>query len=135
MPDHEEQITPSEGPSPTEEDDDPGQALEDYISGMDRPLGADDAVTADEQHAGDTIDRFNRREQPTVPRPDTSVDLVDDGDGDGVDDVAEMVGDAGDPVWGRRRRNRRPCTSSRRPPGGRPPRRLRRGLTGSHAMR
>jgi hypothetical protein len=100
MPDHEEQITPSEGPSPTEEDDDPGQALEDYISGMDRPLGADDAVTADEQHAGDTIDRFNRREQPTVPRPDTSVDLVDDGDGDGVDDVAEMVGDAGDPGLG-----------------------------------
>jgi hypothetical protein len=100
MPDHEEQITPSEGPSPTEEDDDPGQALEDYISGMDRPLGADDAVTADEQHSGDTIDRFNRREQPTVPRPDTSVDLVDDGDGDGVDDVAEMVGDAGDPGLG-----------------------------------
>jgi hypothetical protein len=100
MPDHEEQITPSEGPSPTEEDHDPGQALEDYISGMDRPLGADDAVTADEQHSGDTIDRFNRREQPTVPRPDTSVDLVDDGDGDGVDDVAEMVGDAGDPGLG-----------------------------------
>jgi hypothetical protein len=35
-----------------------------------------------------------------VPRPDTSVDLVDDGDGDGVDDVAEMVGDAGDPGLG-----------------------------------
>lgn len=100
MPDHEEQISPSEGPSPTEEDDDPGRALEDYISGMDRPLGTGDAVTANEQRTGDTIDEFNRREQPTVPRPDTSVDLVDDGDGDGIDDVGEMVGDAERPDQG-----------------------------------
>lgn len=100
MPDHEDQITESEGPSPTEEDDDPGQSLEDFISGMERPLGADDSVTLDEQAEGDTIDRFNRREQRTVPRPDTSVDLIDDGDADGRDEVGEMTGHAGAPDRG-----------------------------------
>lgn len=100
MPDHEDQISQSEGPSPTEEDDDPGQALEDFIAGMDRPLGADDAVTLKEQAEGDTIDEFNRREQPTVRRPDTSVDLIDDADANGYDDVGEMTGDADVPDRG-----------------------------------
>ena len=68
MPDHDDPITQSEGPSPTEEDDDPGQSLEDFISGMDRPLGADDAVTLDEQAHGDTIDDFTRREERTARR-------------------------------------------------------------------
>ena len=93
MSDHDDPITQSEGPSPTEEDEDPGQALEDYISGLDRPLGVDDAVTLDEQAHGDTIDEFNRREERSSRRAVSSVDLIDDSDADGYDGTGEMVGD------------------------------------------
>jgi hypothetical protein len=93
MSEHDDQTAASEGPSPTEEDDDPGQSLEDFISGMDRPLGADDAVTADEQAHGDTIADFTRREERTPRRPASSVDLIDDSDTDGYDGDGEMVGD------------------------------------------
>jgi hypothetical protein len=90
---HDDPITQSEGPSPTEEDDDPGRSLEDFISGMDRPLGVDDSVTLDEQAHGDTIDEFNRREERTSRRAGSSVDMIDDSDAEGYDGTGEMVGD------------------------------------------
>jgi hypothetical protein len=93
MSDHDDPITQSEGPSPTEEDEDPGRSLEDFISGMDRPLGAEDAVTLDEQAHGDTIEDYTRREERTVRRQGSSVDLIDDGDENGYDGNGEMAGD------------------------------------------
>lgn len=97
---HEEQRSRSEGPSPTDVDDDPGEALEDYISELDGPLGVDDAVTPEEQLDGDTIDRYNRREDRDRHRPDTSVDLTDGDEDDGVDDEPELVAEAGPPGEG-----------------------------------
>lgn len=94
------QFTPSEGPSPTDVDRDPGEALEDMISNMDRYEGADDDTTASEQRDGDSIDDRTRREQPQRVRRNTSVDLVDDGtDGDGVDREKDLVADT-DPIDG-----------------------------------
>ena len=93
MPGHDDPITQSDGPSPTDEDEDSGRSLEDFISDMDRPLGAEDAVTADEQVHGDTIEDYTRREERTARRHDPSVDLIDDGDEDGYDGNGEMTGD------------------------------------------
>ena len=90
---HDDPITQSDGPSPTDDDEDPGRSLEDFISGMDRPLGADDAVTLEEQAHGDTIDDYTRREERTVRRQGPSVDLIDDGDENGYDGNGEMAGD------------------------------------------
>ncbi len=90
---HEEQLTPSEGPSPTDVDADDGEALEDLISGMDRYAGAEEHTTLAEQHDGDTIDERNRREQVAARREATGVDLVDEAD-DGVDREKDLVGDS-----------------------------------------
>jgi hypothetical protein len=97
---HEDQWSPSEGPSPTDVDDDPGEALEDYISELDAPLGVNDAVTPEDQLEGDTIDRFNRREDRVGRRPDTSVDLTDGDEDDGIDDVPELVAEVNAPGEG-----------------------------------
>jgi len=97
----ERQLSPSEGPSPTDADSDAGESLEDMISGMDGYEGADEDTTLAEQREGDTIDERNRREQPQRVRPDTSVDLVDDEDLDGVDREKDLVADtdsSGGPV-------------------------------------
>ncbi|HVF07417.1 MAG TPA: hypothetical protein VNC60_02475 [Actinomycetota bacterium] len=94
------QFTPSEGPSPTDVDRDPGESLEDMISDMDHYEGADDDTTASEQRDGDTIDDRTRREQPQRVRRGASVDLVDDGGGDdGVDREKDLVADT-DPIDG-----------------------------------
>jgi hypothetical protein len=90
---HEEQLTPSEGPSPTDVDADDGEAMEDLISGMDRYAGAEEHTTLAEQHDGDTIDERNRREQLAVRHEATGVDLVDEAD-DGVDREKDLVGDS-----------------------------------------
>ena len=90
---HEEQLTPSEGPSPTDVDADDGEAMEDLISGMDRYAGAEEHTTLAEQHDGDTIDERNRREQIAARREATGVDLVDEAD-DGVDREKDLVGDS-----------------------------------------
>ncbi len=93
------QFTPSEGPSPTDVDRDPGEALEDMISDMDRYEGADDDTTASEQRDGDTIDDRTRREQPQRVRRNSSVDLVDGGGDDGVDREKDLVAET-DPIDG-----------------------------------
>jgi len=93
----EHQLSQSEGPSPTDVDDDEGEALEEQISEMDRYEAAEDHTTLEEQLDGDTIDERNRREQPQRVRPDTSVDLVDGGDDDGVDREKDLVADVEDP--------------------------------------
>ena len=90
---HEDQLTPSEGPSPTDVDADDGEAMEDLISGMDRYAGAEEHTTLAEQHDGDTIDERNRREQLAARREATGVDLVDEAD-DGVDREKDLVGDS-----------------------------------------
>ena len=87
------QLTPSEGPSPTDADDDAGEALEDMISDMDGYEGVDEDTTASEQREGDTIDDRTRREQPQRVRRKTSVDIVDDGGDDGVDREKDLVAD------------------------------------------
>lgn len=89
---HEDQLTPSEGPSPTDVDADDGETMEDLISGMDRYSGADEHTTLAEQHDGDTIDERNRREQLAARRDVAGVDLVDESD-DGVDREKDLVGD------------------------------------------
>ncbi len=90
---HEDQLTPSEGPSPTDVDADDGEAMEELISGMDRYAGAEEHTTLAEQHDGDTIDERNRREQLAARREATGVDLVDEAD-DGVDREKDLVGDS-----------------------------------------
>jgi flavin-dependent dehydrogenase len=90
---HEEQLTPSEGPSPTDVDADDGEAMEDLISGMDRYAGAEEHTTLAEQHDGDTIDERNRREQLAARHEATGVDLVDEAD-DGVDREKDLVGES-----------------------------------------
>ncbi|MGZ8602919.1 MAG: hypothetical protein ACXWXN_10430 [Actinomycetota bacterium] len=90
---HEDQLTPSEGPSPTDVDVDDGEAMEELISGMDRYAGAEEHTTLAEQHDGDTIDERNRREQLAARRDATGVDLVDEAD-DGVDREKDLVGDS-----------------------------------------
>ncbi|MGZ8597648.1 MAG: hypothetical protein ACXWXB_05575 [Actinomycetota bacterium] len=90
---HEDQLTPSEGPSPTDVDVDDGEAMEELISGMDRYAGAEEHTTFAEQHDGDTIDERNRREQLAARRDATGVDLVDEAD-DGVDREKDLVGDS-----------------------------------------
>jgi flavin-dependent dehydrogenase len=90
---HEEQLTPSEGPSPTDVDADDGEAMEDLITGMDRYAGAEEHTTLAEQHDGDTIDERNRREQLAARREAAGVDLVDEAD-DGVDREKDLVGDS-----------------------------------------
>ena len=90
---HEDQLTPSEGPSPTDVDVDDGEAMEELISGMDRYAGAEEHTTLAEQHDGDTIDERNRREQLAARREATGVDLVDEAD-DGVDREKDLVGDS-----------------------------------------
>jgi hypothetical protein len=95
---HEEpQLSQSEGPSPTDVDDDEGEATEDLIADMDRYEGAEDHTTALEQLEGDTIDDRTRREQPQRVRPDTSIDLIDDDGGDGVDREKDLVGESEQP--------------------------------------
>ena len=88
----EDQLTPSEGPSPTDVDADDGETMEDLISGMDRYAGADEHTTLAEQHDGDTIDERNRREQLAARRDAAGVDLVDESD-DGVDREKDLGGD------------------------------------------
>ena len=88
------QLSPSEGPSPTDADDDAGEAMEDMISDMDGYQGVDEDTTASEQRDGDTIDDRTRREQPQRVRRDTSVDLVDGDDEDGVDRESDLVADS-----------------------------------------
>lgn len=100
MPDHEDQITQSEGPSPTEEDDDPGRALEDYISSMDHSLGERDGMTSGGWRTGEAVDDENRRERRTRDRVETSVDLADDGNGDGIDEESQLFAEADDPDQG-----------------------------------
>ena len=90
---HEDQLTPSEGPSPTDVDADDGEAMEELISGMDRYAGAEEHTTLAEQHDGDTIDERNRREQLAARREAAGVDLVDEAD-DGVDREKDLVGDS-----------------------------------------
>jgi hypothetical protein len=90
----EHQLSPSEGPSPTDVDDDSGEALEQLISGMDAYEGADEHTTIVEQHDGDTIDERNRREQPQRVRPVSGVDLFDGDGDDGVDREKDLVADA-----------------------------------------
>ena len=90
---HEDQLTPSEGPSPTDVDADDGEAMEELISGMDRYAGAEEHTTLAEQHDGDTIDERNRREQLAARLEATGVDLVDEAD-DGVDREKDLVGDS-----------------------------------------
>lgn len=97
MNEHDEQLSPTEGPSPNDDDADEGEAMEMFISAMDRPLGSEDHTTAEEQREGDTIDDRTRREQPQRERPDTSVDLVDGADEAGVDSDPDMVADAESP--------------------------------------
>ncbi|CAN5784544.1 hypothetical protein BH18ACT17_BH18ACT17_16470 [soil metagenome] len=94
MSEREHGASTGEGPWPNDDDDDAGQAMEDYISDMDRPLGSDDHTTAAEQREGDSIDERTRREQPQRERPDTSVDLVDDAGAEGADNEGSMTGDA-----------------------------------------
>lgn len=89
---HEDQLTPSEGPSPTDVDADDGETMEDLISDMDRYAGAEEHTTLAEQHDGDTIDERNRREQLAARRDVAGVDLVDESD-DGVDREKDLVGD------------------------------------------
>jgi hypothetical protein len=89
---HEDQLTPSEGPSPTDVDADDGETMEELISGMDRYAGAEEHTTLAEQHDGDTIDERNRREQLAARRDVAGVDLVDESD-DGVDREKDLVGD------------------------------------------
>jgi hypothetical protein len=96
----EEQSSQSEGPPPTEVDDDDGESLEEFISEMDRPIGADDATTEREQLEGDSIDEFNRREDRYGTRPDTSVDLVDPDGDDGEDVEPDLVADLDEPGEG-----------------------------------
>ena len=91
---HDEQLTPSEGPSPTDVDADDGEAIEAMISSMDRYSGAEDHTTLAEQHDGDTIDERNRREQPQRVRSGHPVDLVDGDGADGVDREKDLVADA-----------------------------------------
>lgn len=68
--------------------------MEDMISDMDCYQGVDEDTTASEQHDGDTIDDRTRREQPQRVRRDTSVDLVDGDDEDGVDREPDLVADS-----------------------------------------
>ena len=90
-------LSPGEGPSPSDDDEDAGAAMEEYISEMDRPMGVDDHTTDEEQLEGDSIDDRTRREQPQRVRRNTSVDLVDDAGDDGADDEGFMMGDAEEP--------------------------------------
>jgi hypothetical protein len=90
-------LSTGEGPSPNDDDEDSGEAMEHYISDMDRPIGSYDHTTAEEQREGDTIDERTSREQPQRERPDTSVDLIDDAGDDGRDDEGFMMGDAEEP--------------------------------------
>ena len=122
-------LSTGEGPSPNDDDDDPGETMEDYISGMDRPVGSYDHTTAEEQREGDTIDERTRREQPQRERPDTSVDLVDDADGDGSDDEGFMMGEAERPDGVEAPEQAAVHVVDHAPGGRRPPRRLRAGLT------
>jgi hypothetical protein len=91
-----EAFSQAEGPSPSDDDADAGEAMEDLISDMDRPLGAEDHTTAEEQGDGDTIDDRTRREQPQRVRRRDRVELTDEADGEGVDAEAEMVGSQAD---------------------------------------
>jgi hypothetical protein len=92
--DPDDQFSPAEGPSPSNDDADEGEALEVYISEMDHSLGVDDHTTVTEQVNGDTIDDRTRREQPQNERRQEHVDLTDDSDVDGLDDEAALVGDS-----------------------------------------
>ncbi len=75
--DPDDQFAPSEGPTPSDDDADVGEALEEYISEMDHSLGVDDHTTAEEQLDGDTIDDRTRREQPQRVRPRNRLDITD----------------------------------------------------------
>lgn len=92
----EHQLSPSEGPSPTDVDDDEGEAMEALISGMDGYEGSDEHTTLAEQHEGDTIDDRNRREQDGRRREAIGVDLVDGDGDDGVDREKDLVADRED---------------------------------------
>ena len=96
MREREHQSSPSEGPSPTDVDDDTGEAMEALISDMDDYEGSDEHTTLAEQHEGDTIDDRNRREQRRGPRSDVNVDLVDGDGDDGVDREKDLVGESED---------------------------------------
>ena len=128
--DPDDQYSPSEGPSPSNDDADSGESLESYISEMDHSLGVDDHTTTSEQMAGDTIDDRTRREQPQNDRRHEHLDVTDDSDVEALDHEAALVGESAEtfdpeaPRGGRDARRRRP--SRRR----RPPRRLRRGVGG-----
>lgn len=80
-----------EGPSPSEDDADVGEAMEELISAMDRPLGAADHTTVQEQMAGDSIDERTRREQPQRVRRPARVDLTEDPAYDGLDESSQML--------------------------------------------
>jgi hypothetical protein len=61
---------------------------------MDRYAGAEEHTTLAEQHEGDSIDERNRREQPQRARASAGVDLIEDGDEDGVDRENDLVADS-----------------------------------------
>ena len=88
------QLSPSEGPSPTDVDDDDGETTEALISGMDDYEGADEHTTLAEQHDGDTIDERNRREQVGRRHDGAGVDLVDGDGDDGIDREKDLVADS-----------------------------------------
>ena len=90
----ERQLSPSEGPSPTDADVDAGESMEAMISDMDDYEGVDEDTTPNDQLDGETIDERNRREQPHRRRPDTGVDIVDEQADDGVDREKDLVADA-----------------------------------------
>ena len=92
--DPDDQYSPSEGPSPSNDDADSGESLEAYISEMDHSLGVDDHTTTSEQMAGDTIDDRTRREQPQNDRRHKHLDVTDDSDVEALDHEAALVGES-----------------------------------------
>ena len=92
--DPDDPLSPGDGPSPTDDDADSGEAMEDFISGMDHTLGAEDHTTAEEQLEGDTIDERTRREHPQNIRPHEHLDITDGMDADEPDDEAALIGEA-----------------------------------------
>lgn len=95
-----ESLAASEGPSPTDDDVDAGETMEELISDMDRPMGSQDHTTAEEQREGDSIEERTRREQPdwesAEEQPGERLDVTEDVATDAFDEEPQLVGDAAD---------------------------------------
>jgi hypothetical protein len=84
----------SEGPPPTEVDDDPEDELEELIEQMDRPMGSDlTGTTAEEQLRGASLEERTRGTR-SERREDAGVALSED---DAPDDEPQLIGEEGDP--------------------------------------